>query len=154
VELGWLNEREQHAWWAFLDLWRVLGSGIERQLASSGVSGADYQLLAPLAYGPAEGMRPRDLAAAAGWDRSRVAHQLRRMERRRLVEREDSLEDGRGVVIRLTGSGRETLERAAPGHVAWVRAHFIALATVDELEALTALSQRVVTRLTETVKPT
>jgi DNA-binding MarR family transcriptional regulator len=72
------------------------------------------------------------------------------MERRRLVEREDSPEDGRGVVIRLTGGGREILIRAAPGHVAWVRSHFIALATADELDVLTALSQRVVSELMET----
>ena len=148
-ELGWLNERDQQAWWAFLDLWRALGSGMERQLARVGVSGADYQLLAPLADA-AEGLRPRDLAGATGWDRSRVAHQLRRMEQRGLVERTSIAEDGRGVTVLLTETGRAVLERAAPGHVEWVTEHFINVATREELETLTALARRVVTRLNET----
>ena len=75
MDLGWLDEADQRAWWAFLDLWRALGTGMERQLAGVGVSAADYQLLAPLA-GADAGMRPRDLCAATGWDRSRVAHQI------------------------------------------------------------------------------
>jgi len=87
MDLGWLDEADQRAWWAFLDLWRALGTGMERQLAGVGVSAADYQLLAPLA-GADAGMRPRDLCAATGWDRSRVAHQIRRMEQRGLVERD------------------------------------------------------------------
>jgi DNA-binding MarR family transcriptional regulator len=149
LELGWLDERDRRAWWAFLDLWRALGSGMERQLASVGVSGADYQLLAPLAEAGA-GLRPRDLAAASGWDRSRVAHQLRRMEQRGLVERENLPGDRRGVTVRLTESGRHVLQRAAPGHVEWVRTHFIDVATREELDALTALARRVVDRLNET----
>ena len=149
MELGWLDERDQQAWWALLDLWRALGSGMERQLASVGVSSADYQLLAPLAAA-SRGLRPRDLTAATGWDRSRVAHQLRRMEHRGLVERENLAGDGRGVIVRLTPSGRDVLERAAPSHVAWVQTHFIALATRQELDTMTALAQRVVENLNET----
>ena len=149
LQLRWRDERNQQAWWAFLDLWRALGSGMERQLASAGVSGADYQLLAPLADA-AEGLRPRDLAAATGWDRSRVAHQLRRMEQRGLVERESLVEDRRGVTVLLTEIGRVVLERAAPGHVEWVQEHFIDVATREELEVLTALARRVVARLNET----
>ena len=34
-------------------------------------------------------------------------------------------EDARGVIVRLTENGRGTLQRAAPGYVAWVKAHFI-----------------------------
>lgn len=149
LELGWLDERDRQAWWAFLDLWRALGLGMERQLAGVGVSGADYQMLAPLAEAGG-GLRPRDLAAASGWDRSRVAHQLRRMEQRGLVERENLAGDRRGVTVRLTESGRQVLRRAAPGHVEWVRTHFIDVATRDELDTLTALARRVVERLNET----
>jgi DNA-binding MarR family transcriptional regulator len=149
MELGWQREADQRAWWAFLDLWRALGSGMERQLASVGVSAADYQLLAPLAES-ASGMRPRDLCAASGWDRSRVAHQLRRMEERGLVERDRVSEDARGVIVRLTERGRDMLEHAAPGHVEWVKVNFINVATRDELNALTDLSLRVVEKVNET----
>jgi DNA-binding MarR family transcriptional regulator len=149
MDLGWLDKADQRAWWAFLDLWRALGTGMERQLASVGVSAADYQLLAPLAEAAA-GMRPRDLCVVTGWDRSRVAHQIRRMESRGLVERATVADDARGVTVRITDKGRDTLEVAAPGHVEWVKANFINVATRQELDALTQLSQRVVERLNAT----
>jgi DNA-binding MarR family transcriptional regulator len=143
----WRDEREMRAWWAFLYLWRGLAAGMERQLADAGVSGADYQLLAPLAETPEQPMRPRDLAAATGWDRSRLAHQLRRMEQRGLIAREDCVSDARGTLVRLTDSGRDALRRAEPGHVEWVRTHFTGLLTADELDTLTAVSERVVAGL-------
>ncbi len=149
MELGWLDEADQRAWWAFLDLWRALGTGMERQLAGAGVSAADYQLLAPLAEAEA-GMRPRDLCAATGWDRSRVAHQVRRMEERGLVKRDAVAGDGRGVTVRITDKGRDLLQLAAPGHVEWVKANFVNVATRHELDTLTQLSQRVVERLNKT----
>jgi DNA-binding MarR family transcriptional regulator len=143
----WLDDREQRAWWAFLDLWRGLGAGMERQLAESGVSGADFQVLAPLGEASGEPLRPRDLSAATGWDRSRLAHQLRRMERRGLIIRQEHPDDGRGTLVRLTDAGWKALRHAAPGHVAWVRTHFIGLLADDELEMLTAISARVLAGL-------
>src|SRR3954447_13433801 len=143
----WLDERELRAWGSFLDLWRGLASGMERQLAPSGGSGAEYQGLAPLGEASGQPLRPRELTAATGWDRSRLAHQLRRMEHRGLVTREEHPADGRGTLVRLTDAGRDALRRAAPGHVDWVRTHFIELLTRDELETLTAISERVVATL-------
>ena len=145
----WLDDREQRAWWAFLDLWRGLGAGMEHQLAGSGVSGAVYQVLAPLADAPDRPLRPRDLTAATGWDRSRLAHQLRRMEQRGLVTREECPGDARGTMVRLTEAGHNALRRAAPGHVQWVRTHFIDLLTPDELDTLTAISERVIAKLVQ-----
>jgi DNA-binding MarR family transcriptional regulator len=120
---------------------------MERQLAGSGVSGADYRVLAPLAEQPDQPMPPRDLVAATGWDRSRLAHQLRRMEQRGLITREECAGDARGTLVRLTATGQDALRRAAPGHVEWVRAHFIDLLTSDELDTLTAVAERVTARL-------
>lgn len=147
MEQRWLNDREQRAWLAFLDLWRQLGAGLERQFSGSNVSGADYQVLAPLSAATQGQLRPRDLARAIGWDRSRLAHQLRRMEQRGLIAREECADDGRGTVIWLTDAGNDALRRAAPGHVEWVRTHFIDLLSPDELDTLTALSERIVSKL-------
>lgn len=147
MEPRWLDDREQRAWGAFLDLWRRMGTGLERQLAGSGVSGADYQVLAPLSDADGRQMRPRDLGAAIGWDRSRLAHQLRRMEQRGLIAREDCATDGRGTMLRITDAGHEAIRRAAPGHVEWVRAHFIDLLSPGELDMLTAVAERVVAEL-------
>src|SRR3954471_11098044 len=145
----WLDERELRAWGSFLDLWRGLASGMERQLAPSGGSGAEYQVLAPLGEASGQPLRPRELTAATGWDRSRLAHQLRRMEHRGLVTRADYVGDARGTLVELTVSGRDAVRRAAPGHVEWVRTNFIELRSPDELETLTAISERVAAKLAQ-----
>jgi len=70
------------------------------------------------------GMRVSDLAAQIGWERSRLSHQLRRMEERGLTERRPSAEDGRTSNVVLTANGRRAITDAAPGHVDLVRALF------------------------------
>ena len=57
-----LTRDEEEVWFAYILFSRQLAAGMERQLAGSGVSGADYQMLAPLAAAGAGGMRARDLA--------------------------------------------------------------------------------------------
>jgi DNA-binding MarR family transcriptional regulator len=61
------------------------------------------------------------LANALGWERSRLSHHIKRMEGRGLVEREECHDDGRGAFVVLTSTGRDAIERAAPGHVRTVR---------------------------------
>ena len=53
----------------------------------------------------------------------------------------------------LTPAGRKAIRDAAPDHVKSVRKHFIDLLTDDELDALAALSQRVIERLDPTHPP-
>ncbi|WP_165605567.1 MarR family winged helix-turn-helix transcriptional regulator [Mycolicibacterium mucogenicum] len=97
---------------------------MNRQLqADSGLSLADYDVLVALSDNDA-GMRVSDLAAQIGWERSRLSHQLRRMEERGLTERRPSLEDGRTSNVVLTANGRRAITEAAPGHVDLVRALF------------------------------
>lgn len=98
---------------------------INRQLqADSGLSLADYDVLVALSADNAAGMRVSDLAAQIGWERSRLSHQLRRMEQRGLTERCPSAEDGRITNVVLTASGRRAIAEAAPGHVDLVRSLF------------------------------
>lgn len=146
-EFRWLSKDEEQVWFAYILFSRQLAAGMERQLAGSGVSGADYQMLAPLAEAGAAGMRPRDLGYSAGWDRSRLAHQLGRMEKRGLVSREPASDDGRGTVVRLTEAGRAALRKAAPGHIEWVRDNFLSLMTPEDRKMLVALSGRIMAKL-------
>lgn len=143
----WLNKEEEEVWFAYILFSRQLAAGMERQLAGTGVSGADYQMLAPLAEAGTEGMRPRDLGHSAGWDRSRLAHQLRRMEQRGLVTREQAADDGRGTVVRLTDAGWAALRAASPGHIEWVRENFLELLTPEERRMLVDVSARVMAKL-------
>ena len=143
----WLSKDEEEVWFAYILFSRQLAAGMERQLAGSGVSGADYQMLAPLAEAGPAGMRPRDLGHSAGWDRSRLAHQLRRMEERGLVTREQAADDGRGTVVHLTEAGRAALRAASPGHIEWVRENFLDIMTPGERRMMVALSARVMAKL-------
>jgi DNA-binding MarR family transcriptional regulator len=140
----WLSEDESRAWRLFLVMKRVLERGLDRQLmASSGLSGADYQLLVPLSEAPDRAMRARDLGRLVDWERSRLSHQIRRMERRGLLARHDCATDARGTVIVLTEEGASAIREAAPAHVAWVRDHFIDVMSPEELALLGRLSERV-----------
>jgi DNA-binding MarR family transcriptional regulator len=147
MSAGQFDEKELAVWVPFLDLWRGLASGMERQLADAGSSGAEYQVLVTLAEGgrPA---RPRDIGRQLGWDRSRVSHQLRRMEQRGLVIRTDVEVDARGTLVTLTAEGRQALRAAAPGHVAWVRQNFLRHLDEEEADVLTRVATRIVDSLT------
>jgi DNA-binding MarR family transcriptional regulator len=140
----WLTEREQAMWRGFVQMRRVLDQAIEAQLAEHALSTADYALLVPLSEAPEGVLRPRDLGHVTGWDRSRLAHQLRRMEQRGLVRRFECLTDARGTMVELTPAGRQAIDAAAPGHVQAVRRHFVNLLTPTEIETLTAIAARIV----------
>lgn len=147
-EPQWLSEVESRAWRGYLAMRRALDRGVDRQLVrDSGLSVADYQLLVPLSEAPDGALRARDLGRGIDWERSRLSHQLKRMEQRGLILRRECPTDARGTVIVLTAAGRRAVEAAAPPHVEWVRANFIGLLTSDELAALTSIAERVLEHL-------
>lgn len=146
----WLDEREQHAWRSIQAMHHRLAIAVERQLIlDSGLSAADYQVLVPLSESADGRLRARDLARDAGWEKSRLSHQMRRMEQRGLVEREDCATDARGAYVRLTPAGRAAIEAAAPSHVETVRRLFLDLLEPTEVEVLAAVADRVLARLAE-----
>jgi DNA-binding MarR family transcriptional regulator len=53
-------------------------------------------------------------------------------------------DDARGALVSLTPQGLATLRQAAPLHVRSVRRHLVDLLTEGELEALSAISAKVV----------
>ena len=150
AEPHWLDEREAHLWQAYRDLQRELRNALDRQLVrDAGLTAADYALLVPLSEAPNGLIRARDLGRLVGWDRSRISHQLRRMEQRGLVAREDCPEDARGSMVRLTPAGRCAIEAAAPNHVTTVRRFFIDQLSDDEIDTLAALFDRLLAGLTD-----
>jgi DNA-binding MarR family transcriptional regulator len=146
--IEWLSPAEQHAWRAFIRLHQKLGATLSRDLqAHSKLSGADYEILVALTDTPDGGRRFQDLAKAVDWEQSRLSHQIARMAKRGLVAREECAEDGRGVLIVLTSTGREVVEAAAPRHVATVRRLVIDVLSPDELDTLAVLSGRLLDQL-------
>ncbi|MFI6407270.1 MarR family winged helix-turn-helix transcriptional regulator [Streptomyces sp. NPDC050548] len=149
-ETRWLDEQEALVWRKYRDLKRELQAAQDRQLArDSGLSGADYALLAPLSEAPGSVLRARDLGLEVGWERSRLSHQVRRMEQRGLVAREACEDDARGSMIRLTDAGRAAIVEAAPRHVDVVRKYFFDPLSKDEVKALGILFDRILDTLAE-----
>jgi DNA-binding MarR family transcriptional regulator len=109
----------------------------------SGLSGADYQVLAQLSEARGGLLRARELGSEIGWHRSRLSHHLDRMEGRGLVVREECSEDARGLMVRLTKAGRRAIEEAAPAHVEAVQLYFFDQLSKDEIEALAEVFDRV-----------
>lgn len=152
MEPRWLSEREMRAWVGYRRMRLLLDLQLSRDLMSeSGLSEPDYDVLSNLSDAPGRQMRLTDLAAHMRWSKSRLSHHITRMQQRGLVDRRECAEDARGSMLVLTRAGLQAIRRAAPGHVASVRTHFIDLLTDDEIDALTELSQRVVERLNTTI---
>lgn len=144
-EPRWLTPREAEIWTAYRRLCRDLQRAQDQQLQQdSGISAADYALLAPLSETADGVLRARELGAEVDWERSRLSHQISRMEKRGLVVREACEDDARGSMVRLTEKGRETIEAAAPGHVEIVRQLFFDPLDADEMKTLGGFLERIV----------
>lgn len=115
----------------------------------AGLSDADYAVLVHLSEAEDGRLRAFELAAALGWEKSRLSHQLRRMEQRGLVGREGCDTDRRGSFAVLTEQGAGAIAAAAPQHVAEVRRWFVDVLTPEQLDALAEISEAVLAGLEE-----
>ena len=122
----WLTEAEQQLWRSWLSLGATLPAVLHRELqADAGLSLPDFDVLVQLTEADAGRLRVSDLAAALGWERSRLSHHVARMQRRDLVAREECADDGRGAFVVVTRQGRAAIAAAAPHHVRTVRRVFL-----------------------------
>jgi len=133
-EPRWLSEDEQRAWRAILSTYMLLRRQLDRDLLPDGLSLHDYEILVVLSEAAEERMRMTDLADATVQSRSRLSHQITRLEARGLVRREECEGDKRGTWAVLTAHGHETIERVARHHVDSVRRHFLDLMTSAQLQ--------------------
>lgn len=144
TEPRWLEVHEQASWRAYLDMTAKLNAQLNRDMqAASGISIADFSVIAQLSEHVDARMRVLELARALGWEKSRLSHQLTRMERRGLVERSGCSEDRRGAFVVLTEKGRDTVVAAAPRHVESVRRYVFDELTAEQVEALGRIARRV-----------
>ena len=150
TEPDWLDPREDRAWRAFMHARHQLNAHLNQQLLQdSGLSEADYEILAVLSEHPAGQMPAQELGAVVHWEKSRLSHQVQRMQARGLVVREPNPADGRSAIVCLLPAGRRAIEDAAPKHVHNVRRHFMDLFTPAELDTFAGLNERVLHHLTE-----
>ncbi|MFD6876485.1 MULTISPECIES: MarR family winged helix-turn-helix transcriptional regulator [unclassified Streptomyces] len=132
----WLTDAEQCAWRTHLDVSRLLMHQLEKDLQPFGLTNNDYEILVNLSESENHRMRMSDLATATLQSKSRLSHQITRMEASGLVRRENCESDRRGLYAVLTDEGLDTMRKVAPHHVASVREHFIDLLSPASLTAL------------------
>lgn len=150
TETPWLTERQEETWRRWLTVNALLPAALHRDLqADAGLSLPDFDVLVHLSDTPNGRIRVSELGHALQWEKSRTSHHLTRMERRGLVCREQCPEDARGAFVVMTDAGREVIERAAPGHVRTVRELVFDQLTDAELDALDAITRKVLARLEE-----
>jgi len=137
MEPRWLDEREERAWRGFQRLRIELTAHLARQLSQEcGLTEADYAVLVAVSEAPGQRIRSRDLGRQLGWERSRLSHQIARMEARGTVKRASCQDDARGFDVILTDAGLAAIEAASPAHAEAVRHCFADLLTPAQLDTL------------------
>jgi DNA-binding MarR family transcriptional regulator len=141
----WLTESEQHHWRAWLSANLQLMDRLGRDLQEeAGLTNADYEILVRLSESPQRRVRMSDLAAQTLSSRSRLSHQIDRMEKAGYVRREECEDDRRGYFAVLTEDGWQTLVDAAPKHVGSVRRRIVDVLTAEEFAELGRINQKLV----------
>ena len=146
----WLSEDEMKAWRAFITASLDLVSRIERDLKPFGLDLGDYQLLVMLSEAPERRLRMCDLAETLRLSRSGLTRRMEGVLAAKLVARERDPNDGRSANAVLTAKGLAVLKKAAPSHVASVRARMIDLLTPLEIKALGTAFTKVASALDAT----
>lgn len=133
----WLSEGEQRSWRAWIAASNTLNHQLSADLQRQhGLTLADYEILVQLSEHPERRMRMSELAEETLASRSRLSHQVDRLVKRGLVERQECEFDKRGSFAALTDQGWKAIEAAAPDHVDSVRRHLVDVLSPLEFEAL------------------
>jgi DNA-binding MarR family transcriptional regulator len=116
------------------------------------MSMADYEVLVQLSESDGRRLRMCDLASMSLVSRSRLSHQVARMEESGWVRRESCPSDRRGAFAVLTDAGFAALEAAAPGHVAGVRQHVFDHLDEAGVEQLAEITSKLAGELNKVVE--
>ncbi|MGW8814603.1 MarR family winged helix-turn-helix transcriptional regulator [Gordonia terrae] len=144
----WLDDDEHRTWRSVLRMHAQLTAALAQDLRSdSDISIADYEVLAILSEAPEGRLQALDLRCELQWEKSRLAHQLRRMEERGVVRREACADDRRAQLVGITENGQTILRRAAPAHVERVRELFFNALTPSQLVAMRQAAEAVLDNL-------
>ena len=143
-----LTEGQAIAWEAYRRMSVQLSGRLGRELArETGLSEADYEILTALAGTPHESIRALTLRCGLEWEKSRLSHQLRRMERRGLITRGESIEDSRGATVTITDAGLAAVTNARRCHDEAVRRYLADALTPAQLAGLKEISEVVLRTL-------
>jgi DNA-binding MarR family transcriptional regulator len=149
-----LSEAQLTAWANYERLRVRLTERIYRELAQkAGLSEADFEILSALIEAPNESVRALALRCGLEWEKSRLSHQLRRMEKRALITRQECVEDNRSSVIRVTEAGRKLAKEANMYYEHAVRQYVVDVLTAEQFQALGTIAETITHHLDESPKP-
>lgn len=134
-----LSSQELRVWHAFRFMNDDVLARVDRDISqATGLSGPEFGVLSRLtAIGQGE-MRQQALARVMGWDKSRLSHQLKRMEKRALIERRPI--GPKTVLVTITPSGREKLHLARPIHAQSVRRNLLDRISPEQTATIVRIS--------------
>jgi len=132
-----LSPQEFRIWHAFRLMHEDVLARVGRDITqATGLTGPEFGVLSRLA---AKGeIRQQVLAGMLAWDKSRLSHQLTRMQERSLIDRRRV--DGKTVLIALTKLGKEKLDAARPIHADSVRRNLLSRLTQEQIDAIVRIS--------------
>jgi DNA-binding MarR family transcriptional regulator len=143
-----VTQEEWDVWRSFRTMWRQLDLALEHQLQrDADISAADFGVLMSLFEADGKQLRAGELSQNLGWEKSRVSHQVSRMEKRGLVERRLCDTDARGTWVGMTPSGSRAVLGAMRGHEAALREHFFDALSPTELAAIASASHGVLSTI-------
>ena len=143
-----LSDQDWAVWRDFMTMSGQLSRELDRRLqADAGISHADYSVLVVLERAPEQQLRTGELAELLAWEKSRVSHQVARMEARELVLRSECDTDGRGTWIAPTAEGRRVLLGAMANHSRTIRELFFDALGDDQRAAIGDAALNVLDRL-------
>jgi len=143
-----LSDQDWAVWRDFMTMSGQLSRELDRRLQSdAGISHADYSVLLMLQQADDHQVRTGELAELLAWEKSRVSHQVARMEARQLVERTECPTDGRGTWIAPTSEGRRVLLGAMRNHNRTIRELFFEALRDDQRAAIGDASLHVLDKL-------
>ncbi|MFT4082122.1 MAG: MarR family transcriptional regulator [Nocardioides sp.] len=144
----WLTRTELTAWVRLAAVLELLPAAIDAQLRrDSDLTHFEYYALAMLSEAPGHTLPLNSLARQTNATLPRLSHVVRRLEERGLIERHPSARDARVTDARLTEHGWAVVERAAPGHVATVRAAVVDPLTEDQIGQLREIAEAILGRI-------
>ena len=121
-----LSAEELAAWRGFLHVHSELTQRLDAELrAEHDLPLTSYEVLLFLNDSPEGALRMSELADRVLLSRSGLSRLVDRLQKRGLVARVDSPEDGRGCLAVITGAGRGLFADARHTHLAGVRRLFL-----------------------------
>lgn len=137
-----LNQEEMRIWHMWKGTFQTIFGRVVKEMSDyTGLSEGDFGVLDRLVLFGNGSLRQQELADSMDWDKSRLSHHLKRMEKRGLVMRKP-LDLDRGVQVSITPTGKSMLDDARPFLSKAIRKHFFDQLTEQDIDLITKLAER------------